>query len=198
MLTVVTPASTYDLTILATVKAELGITDRQSDPALTGYIRHASDVVAKFCNRVFAAETVSETFRLKYRAEELMLSRYPVTGITSVVENDSTLTEADYERDDDTGELRRLSSDAPVCWPRGKIVVVYTCGYELLSNLPFGIERATILLVKQYASAGDRDPLVRSETVDGAGSTDYFSSAGSGLPPEVEGLLIPHRKPING
>ena len=56
MLTVVKPASSFDLTVLATVKAELGIADRASDAALAGYIKQASEVVAKFCNRVFALE----------------------------------------------------------------------------------------------------------------------------------------------
>ena len=55
-LTVVKPASSFDLTVLATVKAELGIADRASDAALAGYIKQASEVVAKFCNRVFALE----------------------------------------------------------------------------------------------------------------------------------------------
>jgi hypothetical protein len=196
MLTVVTSASTYDLTILSTVKAELGITDRESDAALTGYIRQASDTVMKFCNRVFAPETVSETFRLKCRTEELVLTRIPVTAIGSVVENGETLDAADYELDAENGALLRLCDDVEACWPHGKITVVYTAGYELLNGLPYGIERAAILLVKQYASAGDCDPMVRSEIVDGAGETQYFAAADSGLPAEVEGLLLPHRLPI--
>lgn len=91
MLTVVTPAQSYDLTVLATVKAELGITDRSEDENLTRWIKQASDVIAKYCNRVFAQETVSETFRLATRESNLLLSRYPVVSIAAVQETGETL-----------------------------------------------------------------------------------------------------------
>lgn len=194
MLTVLTPATTSDLTVLATVKAEMGITDRASDVALAGFIRQASDVVAKFCNRVFARETVSQTIRLDHRHDVLILKRFPIASITAIVENDVALGPSDYELNGETGVLQRLHSDTVTFWPRGKVVVTYTSGFDLPRGLPSGIERAAILLVKSYASGGDRDPMVRSETIDGAGSTDYFSGGATGLPPEVEGLLIPHRK----
>ncbi|MGH6645109.1 MAG: phage head-tail connector protein [Bradyrhizobium sp.] len=198
MLTIITSAASTDLTVLATVKAELGITNRADDEKLTGYIRQASDVVAKYCNRVFALETVTETFRLAHRRDELILSRFPVASVASVVENEATLAAADYEVECDTGALLRLWFDAPTCWPRGKIVITYATGFDLPAGLPQGVERAAILLVKQYATSGDRDSMVRIETIDGAGSTEYFNAAGFDLPPEVEGLLTPHRKPING
>src|SRR5450759_693293 len=93
-------ADTYDLTVLATVKAELGITDRDEDENLARWINQASGVIAKYCNRVFAQETLSDTFRLKWREceEILVLSRFPVSSIASVLENDATLDPAsDYE-----------------------------------------------------------------------------------------------------
>ena len=43
MLTVVTPASSFDLTVLATVKAELGIADRASD----GMMRIRNNILVK-------------------------------------------------------------------------------------------------------------------------------------------------------
>ena len=135
MLTVTSRAATYDLTVLAAVKAELGITDRADDEKLTGYIRQASNAVAKFCNRVFARETVSESLRFRRRTEDLIQSRYPVTAVASVVENDTTLAEADYERDDDSGVLLRLRSGGQSCWPPGLVTVVCTAGYALLSDL---------------------------------------------------------------
>lgn len=200
MLTVTTPADDYDLTLLATVKAELGITDRAEDANLARWIRQASDTIAKHCNRVFAEETVSETFRLKCREDGLLLTRFPVTAITSVVENDITLEAGDYElARDGGGVLNRLRFDREWTWPIGKIVVTYTAGYALVSDLPDGIERAAIVLVNQYRYSAERDPQLRGETTEGAGSSSYFDGLeSSGLSPEVLGLLSKHRKPSGG
>lgn len=201
MLTIVTPARTYDLTVLVTVKAELGITDRSEDENLTRWIHQASNSISRYCNRVFAQETVSETFRLKCREEGLLLARFPVTAIASVVENDTALTASDYElaRAGGAGVLNRLRFDREWTWPIGKIVVTYTAGYGTLTDLPYEIEIAAIALVKQYRYAAERDPQLRSEQTEGAGSSSYFDGLeSSGLSPEVLGLLSKHRKPSGG
>ena len=211
MLIVTTPAKSFDLTLLATVKAELGITDRESDAKLKSYIKQASDAVAQFCNRVFAIETVTETFRIghlyqsfpllgsfqhRYRQHpELILKRYPVTSIISVTENDVVLDATMYELDPNEGTILRLCDDQQANWAAGKTVIVYTAGFSLPTGLPNGVERAAIMLVKQYAAGGDRDPLVRTERVDGAGTTEYYQGDGTGLPPDIQGLLHPHIKP---
>lgn len=199
MLTVTEANADRRLTRLDTVKTELGVADGASDEKLEALIDQASDVVARYCNRVFALETVAETFRVQnHGAHGLTLSRYPVVAIISIVENDTTLTTDDYEADLETGIIERLRSDRVMRWPCGKTVVTYSAGFDLPDGLPEGIERATIELVKQYYASGDRDPLVRSEVVEGAGSTDYFSPSTTGFTPEVEGLLEPHRKPNGG
>ena len=199
MLTVVTPATSYDLTVLETVRAELGITNHAEDENLKRWIAQASDVIAKYCNRVFAQETVSETFRRSTRSDDILLSRYPVNSIVSIVENDETLADTDYELRGESGLLTRLFDDAPACWPAGKIVVTYVAGYVLLTDLPYEIEAAALALVKQYRFAAQRDPQVRSESVDAIGSTGYFDGLDvSGMSPEVLGLLKDHRKPAGG
>jgi uncharacterized phiE125 gp8 family phage protein len=199
MLTVTTPASSFDLTVLATVKDDLGITDRSEDDNLARWIKQASDAISKHCNRVFVQETVSETFWLKCRDDGLLLARYPVSSIASVVENDTTLDASDYEVAAESGVLKRLRNDREWCWPAGKIVVAYTAGYALVTDLPDGIERAAIALVNQYRYSADRDPQLRSEQTEGAGSSSYFDGLeSSGLSPEILGLLSKHRKPSGG
>jgi hypothetical protein len=209
VLIVTTPAASYDLTLLATVKAALGIKDRKSDVLLKAYIRQASDAIAQYCNRVFAIETVTETFRLghadqpllyqafrrDHHTSELILKRYPVITITSVTENDTLLDATMYETDPSVGALRRLCSDQRSFWQGGKTVVVYSSGYVLPTGLPGGIERAAIMTVKHYLDLADRDLNVRTERVDGAGTTEFFNGDDSGLPPDVQGLLAPHVKP---
>jgi uncharacterized phiE125 gp8 family phage protein len=202
MLTVVTPAKSYDLTVLATVKAELGITDRAEDANLARWITQASVTIAKHCNRVFAQETVSETFRPRCREEGLLLTRFPISAIVSVVENDIPLTgDTDYElaRDGGGSVLNRLRDDRDWTWPLGKIVVTYTAGYARIADLPDGIERAAIVLVNQYRYSADRDPQLRGEQTQNVGSSSYFDGHdSSGLSPEVFGLISKHRKPSGG
>jgi hypothetical protein len=195
MLEIVEANTNRDLTTLAAVKAELGDAG-VSDDQLQRFITQASDVIAGYCNRVFAIETVKETFRFSASAADIMLARYPVTEVVSIVEAETTLIADGYEINPATGIIHRVSSSGAIWrWSCGKTVVTYKAGFALPDDLPEGIERACITLVKGYAASGDRDPMVRSETSDGVGSTDYFSGAGTGLPPEVEGLISLHRVP---
>ncbi|MCA6103933.1 hypothetical protein [Bradyrhizobium australafricanum] len=197
MITVTVAATDINLTRLDTVKAELGIVDRGSDDKLKKLISQASGIVASYCNRVFALETVQEIFRVRCGTQGLTTGRYPVTAISSIVENDTELSADDFEADLEAGIIERLRSGCVVRWPQGKVTVIYSAGYNLPADVPEPVERATIELVKQFYSSGDRDPLVRSETVEGAGSTDYFAPFTGGFTPEVEALLEPFRKLSN-
>lgn len=197
--TVTTPASTYDLTVLATVRGELGLTDHTEDENLALWIKQASGVISKYCNRVFAQETLSDTFRLKWREREesLVLSRFPVSSIAEVLENDATLDQdSDYELSPLSGALTRLRSDRPWHWYYGKVVVTYTAGYKTVSDLPFEIQRAAGLLVKSYREMVHREAFLRSEDVAGIGSKSYQDiPMGFDFPPEVLSLLENSRKP---
>lgn len=197
MITVTVASTNVSLTSLDTVKAELGVVDRSSDDKLKALISQASGVVASYCNRVFGLETVTEIFRVRCGTHGLIAGRYPIKEITSIVENDIELSADDFEADLEAGIIERLRSGCVVRWPHGKVTVVYSAGYNLPADVPEPVERATIELVKQFYSSGDRDPLVRSETVEGAGSTDYFAPFTGGFTPEVEALLEPFRKLSN-
>jgi hypothetical protein len=195
MLTVTVPAESYDLTTLATVKAELGITDRSEDQNLARWITQASGEVSKRLNRVFAQETVSEIFRFTRRDDGLLLARFPVSSIVSVVENDTELVPTDYDFAAQNGILTRLRNDRGWQWPIGKVVVTYTAGYAAMGDLPDGVERLAIIFVNQYRYAADRDPMLRSEATEGAGSSSYFDG---GISPEAQNLISQLRKPANG
>ena len=97
--TVVTPAASYDLTDLKTVKDELKLTaaDTGNDDFLCRAISEASLIIANYCDRVFPPETVEDLFYRDIRgpmpvrcvdASRLQLSRWPVISIASVVETD--------------------------------------------------------------------------------------------------------------
>lgn len=206
MLTVITPAASQQLTTLAAVKTELKVSGTADDDWLSEVIDRASATIRRWCGRTFALETVRETFRLSALTETLSLSRWPVVSIVSVSETGNTLTSGDYETDDDVGFVYRLTgSDNRRHWPAGKIVVDYSAGYILPgaagATLPEDVERATMLLVKAEWFARTRDPLVKSEGIDGVGTTTYWvGGAGddAALPSDVAGLLTPHRLAVMG
>jgi hypothetical protein len=154
-------------------------------------IRQASAAVASYCKRVLAAETVTETLRPERLQGELILARFPVTAVASIVEDGTTLAAADYELDGARGIITRMHSGRPCWWPTSTIVIDYRAGYELLATLPHDIERATINLVKAYYFASQRDPALRSEDVPGVVSASYLDI--EHLPHDVRGLLAPYR-----
>jgi hypothetical protein len=190
MITVTTPATNFNLIDVSLVRTALGIVDQADDPALQGFVDRASDVIARYCRRDFALETVDETFRLDRCQLELILSRYPVDEITSVVENGTTLDADRYEVDKAKGFLSRLHTDRRCFWSPCKIVVTYTAGYDLPTDTPEALKQAAVQLVKSYYMGADRDPMVRSESVEALSSASYFSTGDDPLPPDVKGLLL--------
>lgn len=198
--TVSEAAASIDLTTLATVKAELGITNGTSDADLARFITQMSHAAATYCNRVFAKETVVDYFRPQNECrstDKLLLSRFPVGTITSVVEDGTTLDAADYEVDPTTGFLWRLSDDERTSWALAKIVATYAGGYELLDELPNDVERAVIVMVKQAWFAKSQDPMAKAEEVPGVYRIERWVGTAPGeigaIPAEAEALLDPYR-----
>ena len=199
MLTVSVAATARRLTTVAAVKSELG-DQAAADDFIAAAIDGASGAIEGYCNRVFARETVTETFRLATGTSRLALRRYPVVSIASVVEAGIVLATADYEADMAIGELTRLSSDAETTWPAAKVAVAYTAGYllpgESGNDLPAEIDRAARLWVKAAWFARGRDPLLRGESVPGLGDQQYWVTGAQGaaaMPGDVAQLLERHR-----
>jgi len=190
------------LTTLATLKAELGISDNSQDAYLTALLAQQSAAVEAYCSRVFGRRAVTDTFRSDVRRARLVLSARPVISVTSVTEAGTVLTAADYEADSAAGLLLRLDgADGPSCWAAGKTVVVYQAGYVLPGepspDLPADIERACIdLCVRAHAAKG-RDPALRSYQNPDVESLSYFdpdkTELRGGLPADIAGRLDPHR-----
>lgn len=197
ILTVTDAADTQDLTILSTVKSELEITATTDDDFLGTLITESSVAIATYCNRVFGKETVSEQFRLTCRRDKLMLARVPVDTITSVTVDGTALESDGYEIDKTTGFLYRLSGDCRTCWTGSKIVVVYSAGFTLLTELPYDIERAAIDLVKRRYFARSRDASLRSVDVPDVIEEQYWGGQNAptvgGLPEDIARSLDPYR-----
>lgn len=205
-MTVVAPAACMDLTVLDTAKAELGIalSDTSQDLVITALIKQASGIVAEYCDQIFGAETVTETFWSDAPSEwarSFMLTREPVSTVSSVVIDDLALDPSEYRLASD-GHLHRIDPFGVVltwAWLQ-TAVITYTAGYVVLDDLPYGIERAALLLIKEFKSGAGRDPRVRSEDIPGVRNVSYWVGGVSGnmnsLPPDVLALLKPHRRVV--
>jgi len=196
MLVVVTPATSTRLTTPTRARALLGLgSSVPPDEILERLIDQASASVAEYCKHAFGSETVEETF---FCREPVVLSRDPVSAILSVTSAGSVVGPLGYLND--AGQIYRLDGSRRLSWWPADTVIRYTAGYALPTDedpgtLPPPVERAATLLVGAYLSTRDRDPLIKSEDVDGVGSFTYWmQGAGSALPSlEAASLLAPYR-----
>lgn len=183
MLSIITPAASNDLTTIAKVKTELGITGTAEDARLTALVVEASAVIAAWCGRTgFGRETLRQTERLTGACEAIRLDRDLAPAVTSVTVDGEALLAAEYELDGSL--LYRLSDTYRIAWVYGVVVVDYQAGWTLPSGAPADIDRAAQDMVVGLYRAAGRDPSVRQEMVEGIGSTSYFDArAGAGRLP---------------
>lgn len=190
MLTVTTPATKFNLIDVSEARSMLGLVDQSEDDTLQGFINRASDVIARHCRRVFARETVAETIRLEHHIDDLILTRYPVVEVASISETGTVLAGSDYEVNKEGGTITRLHNDRPAWWWSRKIEVTYIAGFDLPAEAPHALKQAALQLVKAYYHGADRDPMVRSESIEALSSASYFAGEGEHLPPDVKSLLL--------
>ena len=193
------------LTTKENVKAVLRETGNDDDTLIDQYIDRVSARAAAFCRLARAGTSVptfgAETLRATWYAEsgcyyrdvdQLILPwRTPVSAISSVVEDGTTLTaDTDYKLLGG-GLLQRLDSVtfAPKLWSGGKIVVVYVAGWSLPGSVPAEIEGAVIDQVKVGYLGTDRDPALRSDSTDGLGAETWAVPGGDSM--GAYGLLAP-------
>jgi hypothetical protein len=206
--TVVTPAGSYDLTTLADVKSELGITVTTNDALISTWITQASLAAALYCNRVFPVEIVKDEFwpdrepwpNMISGLRLLHLTRWPITAVATVIEDGTTLVaDTDFRTDKARGQLIRLNSDGyPTRWPAVAISAQYSAGYNPLPGP--AVDAAMRMVVGRWYRRG-RDPALKSETADGVWSASYWFGGGpesstGHLTPDVEGLLDAYRVPV--
>jgi hypothetical protein len=211
IVTVTAAAETFDLTTLARMKRELGLTDNTKNTLLTDLIKECSAVISRYCGRTFAVETVQERW-FPFRDAEprvitkgpdiVQLRRWPIVAITSVVEDGTTLVEeTDFIVDAERGQLIRIdSSGYPTGWPTSTIVIIYSSGYSLIDELPREIERACIEFTRLKWFATKRDPLLKQESIPEVYSATYAvtESGDSELPASIAGLVDRFRVPVTG
>jgi len=151
----------------------------QPEPVITDLILRASAVVESYCNRTFEAEVgIVETMDGNGHAI-LRLAKTPVTAITTVVEDTTTLTVTDDFLWYANGELVRGDGKHDMLWSfyRQSIVVTYDAGY---AAIPTDLAHATATIVARWFQAGaavaaapDNAGAVRTIQLEGSDSIEY-------------------------
>ncbi len=232
LLETVTPAASTtaarNLTDKATVKVALKITDTNSDALIDSLIPRVTQLIVNNCRLAqdasggqptFASEILRATWfvvgglrqdRLlsTERGHDLYLPwRTPmVTAIDSVVEDGTALAASDDYIHLGAGRLMRVSSDVPIHWSTGKVVVVYRAGWpatptSLATNIDAAIQAAAIEQIKYMLFGADRDPAIRLENVFDIARRDYSVPGGDSmgadvLLPQVRDMLADYRKAL--
>ncbi|MDI6872096.1 MAG: phage head-tail connector protein [Bacillota bacterium] len=209
MLEVLTPATNTRLTLLGTLKSELGISDTSQDALLSALIDQASGAIMDYCGRPFAKETYKETVP-GYGSNRLLLSRTPIVSVASVVADSEVIVDYSVENPE-AGILYRKVGwrwTPPLGWnvtyypmPGQEellFAVTYTAGYVLPGDtgtrtLPQAVERACIELVKAWFLGRDRDPALTGQRI---GDLQVSYDPAQAWPPIVERLLAPYRRVV--
>jgi hypothetical protein len=189
-------ATSHALITLEDAKISLGIPsgDVSSDDHLQWLIDTNSAVVARLCNRIFAKETLIETWR-ELASRRVYLTHWPVkeADIESVSTNGTD--RLDWELDEREGKLSIFTNRYE------PISIQYTGGYELPEESPLPLQQAVALMVstskaEQAAAAltgvrmiSHKESRVMFHSPSSGGSTGGSSQTSSGVKDTVTALL---------
>lgn len=188
------------------------------DDSVAQYLAQADAAIANYCGQKLAWEAgLVEAFDGPDNTNWYVLPRFPVTGITSVVEDDDTLTVTDEYLWEEDGRVRRMNGELAWHWSRypDANVVTYDAGYGTGAPSPYDDVPDDLVLVAagyaaalfkhgaQWAAHGVEGP-VKSVALQGSDTITYDNSAASkaladqgGVPALTEGqkmLLAPYRR----
>jgi hypothetical protein len=199
--TVLTPASSYRLTTLEAVMAEITLADQVS--FAESLIDQASAAVARECGTVFAQQAYREVQESRYCSPHLFLHRWPLVSVSSVSHGSTMMT--DYRIwSAETGVLYR--TNGWWAWAgyglETEWTVEYIAGYVLPEQLtpldPTGptlrdhasdLERATIETIKVWFHERMVETRIEARTL-GDQRIDYGVQARhTGIPALAKDLL---------
>jgi hypothetical protein len=196
---VTTPAADTSILTIAELRAAAGVTGNSQDADLAALGLRLSASIARQCGvasdganpPTLLRETCTEIYRLTKAKPHLVLSRRPVTSITSVTISDDVEDAANYVVDAGTGILTFLSGDLQKCWPIGKTTVVYVAGYQ---SAPDDLKLAASKLATALHSEASRDPSLKREDIPGVLEVEYWvpPTGDPLLTQEIRDLLSPY------
>lgn len=217
---VTTPVRQGALTTLTRVKEELGIGAEVSDALLQRMINAASQLIERYCNRVFNLWEGVEYVR-GYGSERLILTHTPIKEVREIKYGlppnpDEVIDPSKYMIDEAeagfvlltdgslwkwTGRVRRVITPHRLPGTEMPMYAVdYTGGYvtpkqaeddpSLKRDLPYDIEDACVMLVATRWGSRGERRDIVSESVMSAS----FTYQRGGLPQEVIDILGPYRR----
>lgn len=196
-ISVITAATDRNLLTIAQLRAAVDVTGSAYDAKLTELGLRISDLFAKVCRveedgvnpPTLLAETVKETWRKQsywmqgawpfadseVKRSALYCKRFPVTSVTSVVSDGTTLTEGtDFELRKADGAIVRLSGGQPTILYSWKIEATYVAGR---ATVPSDLALAAAQMAQVLWWQSGRDPNEKSNQVDGLGKSERFGHA---------------------
>jgi hypothetical protein len=204
--TVLTPASTYRLTTLAAVMAEITLADNIT--FAESLIDQASAAVARECGTIFAQQAYHEVQGETYRSRHLFLRYGPIVSVSSVSHGVDVIT--DY-RIHSTEAAMLYRRDGWWLWPGGdeEWAIDYVGGFILPAQLtppdPTGptlreqasdLERATIETIKVWFHERMVETRIEARTL-GDQRIDYGVQARhTGIPMLAKDLLKNWRRMV--
>ena len=172
------------LTILTSVKTDLGISGSTEDTYLERLIEVASARIKKYCNRTFYYSGAIAEYVPGIHSVFMCLARCPIESITSITYNGAAISadvysihSADagilYNADrwyDTSPEILNISRDPDVGREEKLYYVTYKAGWVTPNQtgtrtLPHDLEQACIdLVVQKYRTKG-MNPLIKNESL---------------------------------
>lgn len=169
-LTITVPATDTTLLTTAELRSATGVTGSGSDAALALLGAKIAASITSECNiavgdgaePTLRRETMTQTIYECWLQEIILARRHNVT-ITSIVEDDVTLTAADYVVKGESGIIYRMSGNYRIAWAAGKVVITYAAGFD---TVPADLKQAASDFVRLAWSEASRDPALKSRNVD--------------------------------
>lgn len=198
MFTVVTPNTDRTLLTIQELRIAVGLAsdDASQDSKLTTLGDRVSSMITGACKitadgatpPTMRSEAVQDDFRLRANQSSLVLSRRPVTAITSIIADDETLLVTDYEIDKRAGIVRRLWETSRCSWSSLYVVINYTAGW---ATVPADLKAIAAQLAGGYWLDDGVDPMEKSFTIPGVITTERWvdSSADAQMPKEIMAAL---------
>jgi len=179
-LAVTTPANTVLLTTVEQAKAEIGITKATDDPILLEFVKHASAMAEKYCQRVFMRQVYTETVGA-YGTPYFTLRQAPVVLLTSSSYKGDVLTDVSID-DTNKGVLyRRLGFFwTAQAYGGGGL----GSGLFVTQGMPIPLtEEPDYIFVYTAGFITRAHDLCSKSTISASTTDDSFNDTDSGFPP---------------
>jgi hypothetical protein len=202
VLRVIAPAEDRNLLTLEELRDAAGVpADDATDAKITTLGLRVSDLISRACNvaaggphpPTLRKEVVADDEGCWPRGEWILSRRFAVVTAATIAGVPIALDglSADFS----TGILSRLDRCLPT---HGRYDITYEAGFE---EVPEDLKYAAVLAVREFWASADRDPLLRSENVEGIGRFDYQIDATSqngwkALPYATMAAISPYRSVV--